>query len=72
VTAYASGASITINPALWGTQNLAGASYSLYRDVYPLAKDFDRFPKPGGVYRWAGGRKQILPEVQYANYQNAE
>jgi hypothetical protein len=24
------------------------------------------------VYRWAGGRKQILPEVQYANYVNDE
>ena len=72
VIAYTSTTGLTINPALWGPQNLAGASYSLYRDVYPLAKDFDRFPKPGGVYRWAGGRKQILPEVQYANYVNSE
>lgn len=72
VTAYLSTTSLTINPALWGPQNLSGASYSLYRDTYPLAKDFDRFPKPGGVYRWAGGRKQILPEVQYTNYVNDE
>ena len=72
VTAYVATTSLTINPPLWGNQNLTGTSYSLYRDVYPLAHDFDRFPKPGGVYRWAGGRKQILPEVQYANYVNDE
>jgi len=70
VISYASTTSITIAPALQGASNLSGASYSLYRDIYPLAKDFDRFPKPGGVYRWTGGRKQILPEVQYANYIN--
>jgi hypothetical protein len=72
VIAYLSTTSVTINPALWGAQNLIGMSYSLYRDTYPLARGFDRFPKPGGVYRWAGGRKQILPEVQYANYVNDE
>lgn len=72
VLSYLSTTSLTINPALWGPQNLTGAAYSLYRDVYPLAGDFDRFPKPGGIYRWSGGRKQILPEVQYANYVNNE
>ena len=72
VLAYTSTTSLTINPALWGPQNLTGASYSLYRDVYPLASEFDRFPKPGGIYRWSGGQKQILPEVQYANYVNNE
>lgn len=72
VVAYLTTTSVTVNPAMWGAQNLSGASYSLYRDTYPLAKDFDRFPKPGGVYRWAGARKQILPEVQYVNYVNDE
>ena len=72
VQAYTSTTSLTINPALWGPQNLVGAGYSLYRDIYPLAKNFDRFPKPGGIYRWSGGQKQILPEVQYANYVNDE
>lgn len=70
VIAYISTTNVTINPALQGAQNLSGASYSLYKDRYSLASNFDRFPKPGGVYRWAGGRKQILPEVQYANYVN--
>lgn len=72
VIAYLSTTSLTISPALWGSQNLSSTSYSLYRDIYPLASDFDRFPKPGGIYKWSGGRKQILPEVQYANYVNDE
>ena len=70
VVAYLSTTSVTINPALWGPQNLSGASYSMFRNTYPLARDFDRFPKPGGVYRWSGGQKQVLPETQYANYVN--
>lgn len=72
VIAYLSTTSVTISPALWGSQNLTGSSYSLFQPRYSLARNFDRFPKPGGVYRWAGGKKQILPEVQYANYVNDE
>lgn len=58
----------SINPSLQGPTNLAGASYSIYQPIYTLAADFDRFPKPGGVYRWSGGKKQILPEDSYARY----
>ena len=68
VALYNNATSITINPALQGPQNLSGAAYSLYQARYSLAEDFDRFPKPGGVYRWVGGKKQILEEVQYAKY----
>jgi hypothetical protein len=60
VVAYLGTTGVTINPALWGSQNLTNASYSLYRDIYPLAKDFDRFPKPGGVYRWSGSSVRQL------------
>lgn len=70
IIAYDSTTSLTIAPAIQGSTNLDGASYSIYKDRYSLAPNFDRFPKPGGVYRWAGGRKQVLPEVQYANYIN--
>lgn len=72
ITAYNDTTSLTITPALQGTTNLSAASYSIYKDRYSLARNFDRFPKPGGVYRWSGGRKQIMPEVQYANYVNDE
>lgn len=70
VILYSNATSITISPALQGAQNLSGASYSLYQSKYSLSEDFDRFPKPGGVYRWTGGKKQVLEEVQYAKYIN--
>lgn len=70
ITVYNNATSITISPALQGASNLTGSAYSIYKDKYPLALNFDRFPKPGGVYRWSGGHKQVLPETQYANYIN--
>lgn len=72
ITVYLSATSLTISPAMQGASNVSNTSYSIYKDRYSLAGNFDRFPKPGGVYRWAGGKKQILPEVQYANYINDE
>lgn len=68
ITVFNNTTSLTINPSLQGPINLSGASYSIYQPFYSLAQNFDRFPKPGGVYRWAGGSKQILPETQYAQY----
>lgn len=70
IVAFQNSTALTVNPSFQGGTNIAGAAYSIYRSIYPLASDFDRFPKPGGVYRWAGGSKQILPEDQYANYVN--
>lgn len=72
ITVFNNTTSLTINPPLAGNQNLSGASYSIYQPFYSLASNFDRFPKPGGVYRWDGGKKQILPELQYAPYVNDE
>lgn len=70
IVQYQTSTGFVINPPLCGQSNITNSSFSIYRDAYPLAGNFDRFPKSGGVYRWAGGRKQILPEVQYANYVN--
>lgn len=72
ITLYSNATSISINPSLQGATNLSGASYSIYQPYYPLAGDFDRFPKPGGVYSWAGGRKQILEEEAYRVYINED
>lgn len=55
----------TINPIFYGSSNASGNSYSLYQSKYSLAEDFERFPKNGGVYKWTGGRKEILPEESY-------
>lgn len=68
IIAFSNTTSLTINPSLQGTTNLSGAAYSIYQPSFSLASNFDRFPKPGGVYRWSGGTKQILPETQYAQY----
>lgn len=68
IISYLDSTALTINPSFQGATNVAGVAYSIYQPVYTLAPDFDRFPKPGGVYRWSGGSKQILPEDQYANY----
>jgi len=65
---YGDSTGVIITPALQGDQNITNGSYSIFQPMYSLASNFDRFPKPGGVYRWSGGRKQVLPEVQYANY----
>ena len=58
----------TINPSFEGSSNADGNSYTIYQPIYSLAKDFDRFPKLGGIYKWQGGRKQILPEEPYQEY----
>lgn len=68
VTGFTNTSSLTISPSLQGPTNLSGASYSIYQPSYALAQNFDRFPKPGGVYRWAGGKKQILPEDSFRVY----
>lgn len=68
VTAFTNASTLTITPALQGPMNLSGAAYSIYQPTYTLSADFDRFPKPGGVYRWSGGKKQVLPEDSYARY----
>src|SRR3990167_1351413 len=57
-----------IIPAFRGDQNLSNVSYSVFQEIYPLANDFDRFPKPGGVYYFTGNEKKSLEEVQYRPY----
>jgi hypothetical protein len=70
ITVYQNATALTISPALQGASNLTSASYSIYQPLYSLAHNFDRFPKPGGIYRWVGGRKQLLEDIQYASYIN--
>jgi hypothetical protein len=53
---YVSATSGTISPALSGATDLTNANYTIYRDEYQLASDFDRLLKNGSVYQYAGGR----------------
>jgi len=59
---------LTISPPLSGTENVSGVSYSLFRSTYPLASDFDRFPKNGGLHKFSGGSKSVIPEKGYDYY----
>lgn len=63
---YVSATSATISPALSGGSNISGASYTIFKDEYQLASDFDRFLKNGSIYIYTGGRIQdIIEEVPY-------
>ena len=59
---------LTISPPLSGTGNASSQSYSLFRTSYPLASDFDRFPKNGGLHQFTGGSKTVIPEKGYDYY----
>jgi hypothetical protein len=53
---YASGTTATISPALEGATYLTASNYTLFRDEFALASDFDRFLKNGSIYVQQGGR----------------
>lgn len=58
----------TVNPPLAGTTNPSSTTYALFKPVYALAGDFDRFPVKGGLILWQGGRKTILSEKRHIQY----
>lgn len=68
ITSMSSTTSFVIRPSFQSDQNASSQSYSIFQPVYPLARDFERFPKPGGVYKWTGGQKKLLEELQYRPY----
>lgn len=53
---YASSTTATISPALEGSTTLITQTYTLFRDEYALASNFDRFLKNGSIYVQLGGR----------------
>lgn len=68
ITSFMTVSSLQILPPFNGPSNITNGSYTIYQPVYALANDFDRFPKDGGVYKWSGGQKEILPEEPYQEY----
>lgn len=60
--------SISILPVFRGASNISSGSYKIYQPIYPLALDFDRFPKSGGIWKWSGGEKVLLEEESYDRY----
>lgn len=60
--------SLTISPPFSGTVNASATSYSLYQPFYSLAKDFDRFPKNGGLVNFRGSTQEIISEEAYQDW----
>lgn len=58
----------TISPPLSEGTNITGGAYTAFQPVYALARDFDRFPKNGGLQFFQGGRMTIIPEVKEQTY----
>lgn len=59
---YASATTATITPALSGDTDITAGNYTIFRDEYQLASDFDRLLKNGSVYCYSGGRVQDIIE----------
>ena len=68
ISSFAGVTSAQILPSLQGATNVINGSFTIFQPIYPLAGDFDRFPKDGGVYKWTGGEKTRLPEEPYQEY----
>jgi hypothetical protein len=54
----------TITPNYYGISNVSGGAYSIFDPDYALPKDFDRFPKGGGLKLYQGG--MVVPLVEEA------
>lgn len=68
ITSMSSTTSCTINPPYYAPQNVTNGSYVIFQPNYTLAGDFERFPKPGGLYQQTGSQKKLMEEVQYRPY----
>ena len=61
---YVGATSGTISPALSGATAISGGAYTIFRDTYQLASDFDRLLKNGSIYVYSGGRlSDIIEEM---------
>ena len=65
---FQSASSCLINPPLSGNQNVTSAPYNLFKSLYSLAPDFDRFPKNGGLINYRGSAEDIIPEKPYQEF----
>lgn len=60
--------SLTIQPPISGNINYSNAGYTLYYPFYSLAKNFDRFPKNGGLVNYIGGVQKVISETPYQEW----
>ncbi len=65
---YQSTSSLTIQPPISGNLNYTNAGYTIFFPFYPLAPDFDRFPKNGGFINYVGGIPNVIQETPYQEW----
>jgi hypothetical protein len=65
---YLSANSGSINPPLSGSTNLSSGGYTIYKNIYSLPSDFDRFLVNGGLLFYSGGQPTPLPELVDDDY----
>ena len=65
---YLAANSGTINPPLSGSTNISSGGYTIYKNIYSLPPDFDRFPVNGGLLFYSAGQPQALPELVDDDY----
>jgi len=54
--------SASINPPLSGLANIGSGGYTIFKDIFSLASDFDRFPVNGGLLYYSAGIPTPIPE----------
>ena len=60
--------SANINPPLSGSTNISSGAYTIYKNIYSLPSDFDRFPVNGGLLFFSGGQPTPLGELVDDDY----
>ena len=69
---YVGATSGTISPALSKATDLTTVAYSIFRDEYSLASDFNRLLMNGSIYKYSGGRvTNIIPELPRDRFKDA-
>ena len=65
---YVAANSGSINLPLSGSTNISSGGYTIYKNIYSLPSDFDRFPVNGGLLFYSGGQPTPLPELVDDDY----
>jgi hypothetical protein len=65
---YVASNSGSINPPLSGSTNITSGGYTIYKNIYSLPSDFDRFPVNGGLLFYSSGQPDPLPELAGDDY----
>ena len=65
---YVAANSGSISPPLSGSTNISSGGYTIYKNIYSLPSDFDRFPVNGGLLFYSAGQPQALPELVDDDY----